>query len=1284
MDFMATLEKNNITPNRVTFQLCVALYCQAGDIAGATTILQHMKKNDMAINESVLLSLLSAHCANNDSDSVSSTLDVISNSGITIGVDVYTTMAVSYARSGNWEKVQETLEDADNEGISFDDADIFSIIRGCTHGGLLDESYSLIEKFPKKRGFFQELRIAVPQLALGGNIPVVMQLALTQQDRPGFDKTNQGMFLASSITKSGAPPDKIIPAILQLEEFGYKMSFQYMFQEAAYYFTPERCLQFLEEVQKMKGKENMPEIKKEDVFKYLRFRLENDDDVNKIFQCINNLQVMHVTIPYDFISYDIIPVMLSKRFFRPRETVIDIGRALPGLSYSMICNGMLQYLLNQQTHEHFNSAVGFFLHSNIVHARPHRWNSSLARAYLNTRDVENITSIIHCGVQLARAEERKSDEDMTLKQLFQSLEYIVKQAHLIQPGVPTDELIEPILRDLIKHKIGVPATVDHSTTVHFLQETIKSHEVRGLLSQATEVWEDGLNYWTEEKRKNFHEERKNIFQKKMRTYRGSDLHIATKDEMKDQERLKKKYNELKEEGKVSFKISDNLIQHYLEQDQTAEAVEILKYSRGRGHSFALSPNTLAAFVEAFLRQNKLEDAKQVMLKELAYSQDRKIYSGTLMKCLAAIAAEGDHAEVMRLLGLIDVRKVMEKGSEVELLQRVYVERRDFEKLHEVTEYMFSHQLADPNDSDHLTAFIDIHLEDGNTAGAVEEFTRVANVYGRLAKKFRLTCMLIEREDADGIQKVLDVSTSHVPDLRALYDLAHCFLHMGEKSKAKQLFDSPGLVSDDQKLDYIYRQLESSNPEACQDLVAVTNNLRGCDRNLLFQKLVGTFKHDPDKVEDFWLVVQEEGFIPSEELKIAIADILESHGRTPPFLKPTRPTKKDVNSLVYKAMKSNENHKAVGLFLKGLKETSVSINCSKDLLEHLIKGNDLNRAKVVAARISHGFKDPVKAIDFRHLYYNLLTVLGEKEADAFLSTLHKKLATDLKDKQKPQKNKNEPALDALKSNDLDTVKKFVSEERVSHEMLNRIISLLIKDKKLDEACNVALIVWKSGNFKNIDAIVDQVNLLFSKWGETGDLEKMKMLLSELGRKSHSQLRGDVYFKNALIKTDPDGYLELLTEDFGRDYIVKNKLLIETIHNKPDFLEKLESSADAGNIPATILMSKYHLIHENEEQFSKFYKSCPTDMNPSNIFEFIDSEKKFSMSLDAAGSNQAFLEQIVNNYLRNNSRDKTEFTRIANIAVDSGMELSGFARLYLQRLSKSSDFSLQKEALERVSA
>ena len=91
-----------------------------------------------------------------------------------------------------------------------------------------------------------------------------------------------------------------------------------------------------------------------------------------------------------------------------------------------------------------------------------------------------------------------------------------------------------------------------------------------------------------------------------------------------------------------------------------------------------------------------------------------------------------------------------------------------------------------------------------------------------------------------------------------------------------------------------------------------------------------------------------------------------------------------------------------------------------------------------------------------------------------------------------------------------------------------------------------------------------------------------------------------------------------------------------------------------------------------------------MNPSNIFEFIDSEKKFSMSLDAAGSNQAFLEQIVNNYLRNNSRDKTEFTRIANIAVDRGMELSGFARLYLQRLSKSSDFSLQKEALERVSA
>ena len=229
---MATLDSNNKAPNSVTFQHCVALYCQAGDIAGATTVLQHMKENDLAINESVLLSLLSAHCAKDDQDSVASTLSTMSSADINIGVDVFTIMAVSYARSGNWERVRETLEKANSKNIQFDDSNIFTIMRACVDGNLVQESFSMIEKMPRKRGFFQELRNNIPYLAQSGSIPLLMELFFKKEDKAGFDKSSQGAYLVSSITKSGAPVEEIVSAVLSLEDRGYTLAVQQMLQEA--------------------------------------------------------------------------------------------------------------------------------------------------------------------------------------------------------------------------------------------------------------------------------------------------------------------------------------------------------------------------------------------------------------------------------------------------------------------------------------------------------------------------------------------------------------------------------------------------------------------------------------------------------------------------------------------------------------------------------------------------------------------------------------------------------------------------------------------------------------------------------------------------------------------------------------------------------------------------------------------------------------------------------------------------------------------------------------------
>lgn len=61
VDFLTILNKNQLLPNRVTYQLLVAAYCEKGDINGAMKILEFMKAGMVSINELVFCSLIVGH-----------------------------------------------------------------------------------------------------------------------------------------------------------------------------------------------------------------------------------------------------------------------------------------------------------------------------------------------------------------------------------------------------------------------------------------------------------------------------------------------------------------------------------------------------------------------------------------------------------------------------------------------------------------------------------------------------------------------------------------------------------------------------------------------------------------------------------------------------------------------------------------------------------------------------------------------------------------------------------------------------------------------------------------------------------------------------------------------------------------------------------------------------------------------------------------------------------------------------------------------------------------------
>merc|ERR550539_52762 len=199
--------------------------------------------------------------------------------------------------------------------------------------------------------------------------------------------------------------------------------------------------------------------------------------------------------------------------------------------------------------------------------------------------------------------------------------------------------------------------------------------------------------------------------------------------------------------------------------------------------------------------------------------------------------------------------------------------------------------------------------------------------------------------------------------------------MNQTPKARQLFDSPGLPYLRERVEYIYDKLDDSS-NACEDFVAVTKNIFGCDRDYLYRKLVGTKKNDPDKVEDIWVLIQEEGHVPSDELKIQIANVLNKHGRTVPFEKPeetSAATEEEssimIDSDIYLALRNREDKNALKLTLESFesKKRPSSLKCKREVLEWLTRGNKLDGAAELAAKIAHSFDDPLK-INFLRVFY----------------------------------------------------------------------------------------------------------------------------------------------------------------------------------------------------------------------------------------------------------------------------------------------------------------------------
>ena len=340
---------------------------------------------------------------------------------------------------------------------------------------------------------------------------------------------------------------------------------------------------------------------------------------------------------------------------------------------------------------------------------------------------------------------------------------------------------------------------------------------------------------------------------------------------------------LESKGDANVVISSKLLTIYLNEGDVINFTKLLKYTKSK-KQFNLLTSSIDSLVELLVKDGQVSEAREWIL-ELNGDGNQMNY-GSVMKCLSALAEQGDHAAVMETLEKINPDSLVAKGVLTNKLLFAYSNKGEAEKLHEVSTFLITNNWASADNNDNLVANIDVYLEQNDIAKAVAEFSRIAKVYKKCPRKFNLTCKLIEEENAGAIQEVLEASSGVMGEDKSILDLVHCFLHLGKKAQAKKLLDTPGLRYFEDRFVYIFDQLSKDKEQiaagAAETFVQVTKNVFNCDRDLLFTKLVNLHSKDVDKVDDIWLQIQEEGLAPSNRLMRAIGTVFKENGREVPF------------------------------------------------------------------------------------------------------------------------------------------------------------------------------------------------------------------------------------------------------------------------------------------------------------------------------------------------------------------------------------------------------------------
>lgn len=956
-EFLEDLEKQDITPNRVTFQHLITGYCQNGDIAGASRILEYMRDKQLPINKIVFNALVMGHSQNSDMESAEGVLNVMKESNLEPTSDTYTLLASGYAKNGDLAKIVDVLDTCDNKEIYLSDKEYLDIVYSLAINGHGDKIDQIMTRIPKTSGYNQDAINCIYKLVTCGQEEIAFKVFDTMTKPLKADGTSPpiGRFLIGHLTKVNSSLPNVIGFCKKLVSEGTNSkAFEIATEMALKNGSVDIALGMFEYL-----KENNQPIRQHYFWPIFVAKIKQNDlqGLKNVLSIMVNEYELNPNI--DTLRYYILPTMFKNDMDGTK--VINELQML-GIPTGTTTHSLVLYLLSEKK---IRLAADIAATSRAFYV-PSLIRRPLVNAFLASND---ITSFITLLQQICNGFSRYSL--VTAPELSKQDKFDKNSIHTEEQITEMREFISQVLIDVVRSLKQTSGVVE---IVHELLENMYGKGL-GINSNASEQVQNHLqgklNFEITSLLENLTDS--NLVLKSELSAKPGGYTLSNVDESTLENIVKKA--EVSGESRNGTK--RQLLNLYCKNNNFEKAVAFKEKLSAEG--FNIPPGSMVLLIDMYLNHNKLDEAKQI-LHELQTNNSEFILDKFKVIKMTELIAKTDGIE--NAIDFLSSFKQFDDNTEFTSFQHAntcwkllntVAETGNVENLQKIFDLLIKNNYITVSNI-LLGPLIKVHIINDNIKGALDKFEWCCKTYRCTPWKNELALKFIQAEDAISLQVLTDLSTTVHGEVNSLYDLMFAFIECGRVKQARKILETPGLRTRQDRINSACAKYGSDNAEeSLIRLLEVTKNIGQFDRTNIFNELLQLYSKN-NRVEEamaLWTQMQEEDCQPSEQFMWSLSELLKKNELEVPFtVKKPKEKVSVVSSDVNKTLstelelciKNNDIPQALAL-RKTLRSKGYSINTSNEskIVELLTREKRLKEAFEIAKDMLENGRPITKSI-----------------------------------------------------------------------------------------------------------------------------------------------------------------------------------------------------------------------------------------------------------------------------------------------------------------------------------